>query len=75
MERINQFLATITPSNPVATIEHRVILPDGEARWHQWTDRGIFDEQGRLLEFQCVGRDVTSASAVMLHSANMPRSG
>ncbi|HKQ80479.1 MAG TPA: PAS domain S-box protein [Blastocatellia bacterium] len=57
--RINQFQASITPSNPVGTIEHRVVMPDGEERWHQWTNRGIFDEKGRLLEFQCVGRDVT----------------
>ena len=57
--KVNQLLASITPSNPVGTIEHRVVLPDGGVRWHQWTERGIFDEQGRLLEFQCVGRDIT----------------
>jgi PAS domain S-box-containing protein len=57
--KVNQLLASITPNNPVGTLEHRVVLPDGEVRWQQWTERGIFDEQGRLLEFQCVGRDVT----------------
>ncbi len=58
-EHINQFLASFSPSNPVVAIEHRVVLPGGEVRWQQWTDRAIYDEQGRLLEFQCVGRDVT----------------
>jgi len=58
-EHINQFMVSFTPSNPVATIEHRVVLPGGEVRWQHWTDRAIHDEQGRLLEFQCVGRDIT----------------
>jgi PAS domain S-box-containing protein len=60
-ERVNQFLASISPGHPVGTMEHRVILPDGGMRWHQWTDRGIFDEQGKLLELQCVGRDITQS--------------
>jgi len=25
----------------------------------QWSDQGIFDEHGKLVEFQSVGRDVT----------------
>jgi two-component system sensor histidine kinase/response regulator len=35
------------------------VSPTGEIRWHQWTNRAIFDEQGRLVEFQAVGRDTT----------------
>jgi PAS domain S-box-containing protein len=45
--------------NPVATYEHRVVAADGEIRWMQWSDRAIFGEQGRLIEFQSVGRDIT----------------
>ncbi|MGH9846029.1 MAG: PAS domain S-box protein, partial [Blastocatellia bacterium] len=59
-ERIEQFLASFSADNPVATIEHRVVLPSGEMRWQHWTDHAIYDEQRRLLEFQCVGRDITS---------------
>jgi PAS domain S-box-containing protein len=53
------FIASITPDNPVATIEHQVRSPSGELRWQQWTDRGIFDSEGRVLEYQAVGRDIT----------------
>jgi PAS domain S-box-containing protein len=53
------FLASITPEHPVATREHEVIGPEGDVRWQQWTDRGLFDEDGQLLEYQAVGRDVT----------------
>ena len=52
-------LASITPDRPVATCEHQVVAPGGEIRWQQWTDRGFFDQQGRVVEYQSVGRDIT----------------
>jgi PAS domain S-box-containing protein len=54
-----EFLASITPDHPVSTIEHPVVAPDGALRWQQWTDRGIFAADGRILEYQAVGRDIT----------------
>ena len=53
------FLATITPDRPVASREHEVIGAGGELRWLRWTDRGSFDDRGRLLEYQAVGHDIT----------------
>ena len=53
------FLAAITPESPVASIEHQVAGAGGEARWMEWTDRGFFDERGRVVEFQAVGHDIT----------------
>jgi PAS domain S-box-containing protein len=52
-------LAAFTPAKPVAQIEHEVVAPNGEIRWQQWRDRGFFDDQGKLVEFQAVGRDIT----------------
>jgi PAS domain S-box-containing protein len=54
-----EFLATITPAHPVSSIEHPVVQPDGTFGWQQWTDRGVFDPDGRLVEYQAVGRDIT----------------
>ena len=54
-----EFLASITPKCPIATREHEVLAPDGELRWQQWRDRGFFDDQGRIVEYQAVGRDIT----------------
>jgi PAS domain S-box-containing protein len=56
---VRQFLASLTPNTPSGTIEHRVVLADGEIRWQQWTDTAWFDVEGRPLEYQSVGRDVT----------------
>ncbi len=50
---------SISPQHPVAMIEHQ-IASHGERRWQQWTDRGIFDAAGNLIEFQSVGRDITA---------------
>ncbi|MEZ4639304.1 MAG: PAS domain S-box protein [Caldilineaceae bacterium] len=36
-------------------------MPDGSIRWQQWSDRAIFDEQGNILYFQGVGRDITES--------------
>ena len=52
-------LAQLTPTEPIATIDHRIIMPSGEVRWQHWSDRAIFDTAGRILEYQSVGRDIT----------------
>uniref|UniRef100_UPI00263935BE PAS domain S-box protein n=1 Tax=uncultured Rhizobium sp. TaxID=155567 RepID=UPI00263935BE len=53
-------LASLTPDNPTATIVLRNVLePMGETRWEEWTDTGIFDAAGSLVEIQSIGRDVT----------------
>ncbi|MBD1832398.1 PAS domain S-box protein [Cyanobacteria bacterium FACHB-472] len=57
-ERVAKHFAALSRENPVAMIEHKVILSNGEIRIHQWSDRAIFDQQG-LVEFQSVGRDIT----------------
>ncbi len=58
-ESARRHLASITRDHPVASMEHQVLAPGGEERWQHWTDHGIFDAQGRLLEYQSVGRDIT----------------
>lgn len=50
---------SVSPSNPCFSCEHRVILPDGEIRTNHWSDRAIFDETGKIVEYQGVGRDVS----------------
>ncbi len=52
--------ARISPQQPSVTYEHRAILPGGKIAWQQWVDRAFFDEQGGIIEFQAVGRDITA---------------
>ena len=53
-------LAALTPGSPVASSEHQLSGAEGEVRWMEWTDRGFFDERGRVVEFQSVGHDITA---------------
>ena len=58
-ERHDRFIEALTPEHPRGTIELSVILPDGRRRVEQWSSVGVFDDAGRLIEIQAVGRDVT----------------
>jgi PAS domain S-box-containing protein len=57
--KVQQQVASLTSEKPLARLEHKVILPGGEVRRLEWTDRAILDDQGRIVEYQAVGRDVT----------------
>jgi PAS domain S-box-containing protein len=51
---------SLSQDQSIVSYEHRVLLPSGETRWQQWTDRAVmFDEEGNAIEFQGVGRDIT----------------
>lgn len=52
-------LESLSPDNPVVTIENRIVTSDGSERWGQFVNRAFFDEEGQLLEIQAVGRDIT----------------
>lgn len=64
---IRNHLASLSRVNPQGTIEHRIHLPDGSVRWHQWIDRAIFSESGTLVEYQSVGRDITDQKIAELN--------
>lgn len=49
----------LTPENPLASYEHRVITGAGRVEWQYWTSKALFDQKGELLEFQSVGVDIT----------------
>jgi PAS domain S-box-containing protein len=59
IQQVQNFFKSLTPEHPVGTIENRCVMPSGEVRWQQWSDRAIFDDFGNVLEYQSVGRDIT----------------
>ncbi|HUH78499.1 MAG TPA: PAS domain S-box protein, partial [Methanoregula sp.] len=63
---LKDHLKALSPENPVAIIEHRIVMPSGTVRWQRWSDRAIFDPGGRITEFQSVGRDTTDRVQVEL---------
>ena len=64
-------MARMTPENPSVTNEHIVELPDGSEGWHQWTDRAIYDENGVVVEYQSVGREITVIKEFEAHEQEL----
>ncbi|MDD4127052.1 MAG: PAS domain S-box protein [Methanomicrobium sp.] len=58
-KRLNNFFKSLTPKHPADSIEHRIIMPNGAIRWQLWNERAIFDNEGSVIEYQAVGRDIT----------------
>jgi len=58
-EIIETKLKTMSLQEPVVDIENRVYSGKGELHWMQFINRGLYDEDGNLLEVQSVGRDIT----------------
>jgi PAS domain S-box-containing protein len=58
-EMVTRHLASLTPEHPVEDIDQRIIMPDDSLKWQRWSDRAIFDPNGRVIEYQSVGRDIT----------------
>jgi PAS domain S-box-containing protein len=49
----------VTLETGVDSHEHAVTLPDGTVGWHHWVNCAILDSQGRRVELQGVGRDLS----------------
>jgi len=58
-QMVRDYIASLTKENPVSVTTHRTILADGRIRWVEWKDRAILDDDGNIIEYQGVGRDIT----------------
>ena len=56
---ILQRVESLTSNPHTETYEHEVLRPDGSTGWQQWVDRPILASDGRVIEIQGIGRDVT----------------
>ena len=56
---VTRALQGVSPAQPVVVVENRVVAGDGAIRWCQFSNRALYDDDGQLVEWQSVGRDVT----------------
>jgi PAS domain S-box-containing protein len=59
LPRLEKQLAAMTPEAPAMIHEQKIIGARGDIRWQLWSNRVIFDEKGRVVEYQSVARDIT----------------
>ncbi len=78
VERVTRELQQLCAQRPVVVIENRLLSGDGQLHWMQFSNRGIFDGDGQLLQIQSVGRDITerknAESALMRLNAELTAS-
>jgi PAS domain S-box-containing protein len=58
-ERVQAAIQSLLEHPGIATIEHETLLPDGTVGWQQWVNRTMLDLEGRVVEVQGIGRDIT----------------
>ncbi len=54
-----QQFARLTPSDPIQAFDSKLLLGNGKLVWQQCAVRALFDETGRIREFQAVVEDIT----------------
>ena len=58
-EVLREWALMVTDDQPVVSGESKFVMADGRQCFQLWTEHGIFDDRGRLIEIQSVGRDIT----------------
>ena len=62
--RVLAHLRALGPHNPAGILEHRVVGPREEVRWHLRVDQVLLDRGGQPAEFETVARDITEQAAM-----------
>ncbi|HEY9636839.1 MAG TPA: EAL domain-containing protein [Coleofasciculaceae cyanobacterium] len=70
-EKTRKHIAKLSLKNAVATREYRIVTPNGDIQWQQWTDQVIIGQEGHLVEFQSTGRDITERRLSEQESARL----
>ena len=52
-------IASLVLNPRTTTTEHEVVLRDGSIGWQQWVNHAIPSADGKILELQAIGRDIT----------------
>ena len=57
-------LEEVKEKNSALTYEHKVVDKNGQALYQRWTNYPVYDEQGKIKEFQAVGVDISEIKAI-----------
>jgi PAS domain S-box-containing protein len=63
-QEVRERIRRLSPEAPVSSGRHRALRPDGGVVWMEWCDRALFDHDGKLVELQSVGRDISERMQV-----------
>jgi len=52
-------ISALTVESSTQSHEHTVVAPNGDIRWQHWTNRALFDDEGKTVGYQSIGEDIT----------------
>jgi PAS domain S-box-containing protein len=58
-ENVKNKISQLTPEVPTIENESHYQGLDGNWHWEEWIERGIFDNDGNLIEIQSTGKDIS----------------
>ena len=58
-KKVRTHLSLLSPIHPIASMTNRVEISGQGIRWLKWNNHAIFNDNGKVMEYQSVGRDVT----------------
>ena len=64
-EKISGIIGSLDSINPITTFENHTNF-DNIMKWQLWTIQVLCDEKGRILEYQCMGKDITDIKSVQI---------
>jgi PAS domain S-box-containing protein len=72
-EKVKSHFRALSPQEPMQVYEYRLENPGGPVYWEEWTNRALFDDQGNLVEYQSIGRDITEQKQAQDERARLER--
>ena len=63
-EIVMRNINALTVDSPTQSHDHRVVTPEGTARWQRWTNRALFDKEGNIVAYQAIGDDITEQKKI-----------
>jgi len=73
LKRLKTVYSSLTPENPTGEFEISYPGPNGERVWQLWAKRALFDDVGRVIEYQSVGRDISARKRTETLNARLGR--
>jgi len=63
-QAVRDQLARLSAETPILTHENRNTDVQGESHWFLWSNQAILNDDGEIVEYQSVGRDITERKRI-----------
>ncbi|PKL40843.1 MAG: hypothetical protein CVV44_04340 [Spirochaetae bacterium HGW-Spirochaetae-1] len=65
IDELSGHIKMLNTDNPLVTFEYASLIA-GKTRWQMWTIQAIANLQNEIIEYQCIGEDITDLKTVQI---------